>query len=140
MLRVIVAMCLLGQTHLVKDEALSEAVLRDYVAKQTSSQNQIRDHILALTPLGSTPDRVLKVLQEVLHKPSNGYKKDFFTSPPYHGADANEPEMYVAGCIGVRYKETSSWLGTGSATDVVWFFNPDAHLINVVVEDWNTGP
>jgi hypothetical protein len=64
-----------------------------------------------------------------------------FTSPPYHGAYANEPLTYVAGCIGVRYKETSSWLGlAGSHTDVVWFFNPDAHLINVVVEDWNTGP
>jgi hypothetical protein len=66
----------------------------------------------------------------VLHK-SASYKKSYF----------DDYLTYIAGSIGVRYKEESSWLWlTGTKTDVVWYFNTHDELVNVIVEDWNTGP
>jgi hypothetical protein len=132
MIHAVLVACLLGQArpHLVKDEAASEAVFSDHVAHQTAEQNKIRDHILSLSPLGSSPDQVLKVVRDVLHK-SGGYKKDYFDGYL----------TYIAGSIGVRYKEESSWLWlTGTDTDVVWYFNAHDQLVNVIVQDWNTGP
>jgi hypothetical protein len=122
--------CLLGQAHLVKDEGASETIFRYHVEHQTAAQNKIRDYILTLTPLGSPPDRVLKAVRDVLHK-SASYKKSYF----------DDYLTYIAGSIGVRYKEESSWLWlTGTKTDVVWYFNTHDELVNVIVEDWNTGP
>ena len=132
MIHAVLVAFLLGQVHphLVKDEAASEAVFGDHVAHQTAAQNKIRNHILALTPLGSSPGEVLKVVRDVLHK-SAGYKKDYFDGYL----------TYIAGSIGVRYNENSSWLWlTGTDTDVVWYFNTHDQLVNVVVNEWNTGP
>jgi hypothetical protein len=135
----------LGYVHTdYPSEAESEQMLRDYVVHQTPSQNKIRDHMLQLTPLGSTPQQVLKVITDVLHKTTYGYKKNYYTTAPQpyeNGAIPENRMIYVAGNIGIRYEESRSWFSpVGTNTDVVWYFDKNDHLFNVIVQNFNEGP
>jgi hypothetical protein len=117
----------------------SETSISHSVSMQTEAENKTRDYILTLTPLGSSPDKVLTVIQDVLHKHSHGYKKNYYTTgpePPYE-------EKYVAGNIGILldHDTDSSWLNwTATDTIVDWYFDDKDHLFNVTVTIHATGP
>ena len=115
----------------------SEAVISHYVSNQTKAENQIRDHLVELTPIGTSPEQTLKVITDVLHKSApRGYKRNYFTfgpeGPPYK-------EMYIAGNIGLVYDHEDGWFFVGTDTVVNWYFDDQDHLFNITVQTHAVG-
>ena len=113
----------------------SETVIGDYVAKQTAAENKVRDRLLGLTPIGSSPEQVLKVIADVLHKTSYGYKKNYFS-----GAPGSNENMYIAGNIGILYDHQDGLFMVGTDTAAEWYFDAQDRLFNIVVETHAVGP
>jgi hypothetical protein len=118
----------------------SEQLLNAAVVHQSSSELRLRNRLLKLTPLGSSPQRVHHVITDALHKPAAKYAKNYYTAEtsavdPKH----SDNEMYVAGSIGIRYDEKMYWWMTGTDTDVTWYFDDHDRLINIIGWEHNTG-
>ena len=118
-----------------------EQLIQEATSHQNPSELKVRDRLLKLTPLGSSPELVQHVIVDILHKPYNGYKKDFKTGrtlalDPIHPNDL----FYVVGIIGLRYSETTSIWMTGTATDALWYFDDHNKLLNIVVWEHPQGP
>jgi len=97
--------------------------LRQSIADASPSELALHDHLLELTPVGSSPEQVRNAIISRLHKSPSSYTKNYFTN-----------NHYVVGSVGLRYAETPSWLlVTGTDTDVTWYFDGEDKLINIVV-------
>jgi hypothetical protein len=118
-------------------EAYSPAgpIINRAVSRENPSERKLRDRLLKLTPLRSSPQQVLHVIADVLHKKTVGsYQKNFVSN--YY----NWGEMYVTGNIGILYDEKMSPWMTGTDTLVDWWFDEHNRLINVTVHESATGP
>jgi hypothetical protein len=110
-------------------------VINRAVSRENPSERKLRDRLLKLTPVGSSPPLVLHVIADVLHKTTvRGYQTNFVSN--YY----NWGEMYVPGNIGILYDEKMSVWMTGTDTLVDWWFDEHNRLTNVTVHESATGP
>jgi hypothetical protein len=107
------------------------------VSKETRSESRIRDHVLKLTPIGSTPAETIRVIAKKF--PDSivpAFKKNFYTSSPAPPYDL----IYVEGCVGIN-TEDRGWFGLFSTTyQIVWYFDQADDLFNVTVKEILLGP
>ena len=117
-------------------QAETEKVLNKYVQCQAEDENQSRNSILKLTPIGSSPDQVLGIIQDTLHGfCSRGYKKNFYTRAPM----APYKYIYLAGNILAVVAHDDSKQGFREDIVANWYFDANDHLINVTVKRQPTG-
>jgi hypothetical protein len=128
---------LLCVAHAHRHETYSPAgpIIDRAVSRENPSESKLRDELLKLTPMGSSPQQVLHVIADVLHKKSGGGYKTNYVSNYY-----NWGQMYVTGNIGILYDEKMSRWMTGTDTLVDWWFDEHDLLMNVTVHESATGP
>jgi hypothetical protein len=114
------------------DETFTQTQINAYVLRQSGFENQIRNRILKLTPLGTSPAKTLAVIKYTLGESTPpGYKKNYYTFSP-------EPPnrlIYIPGSLGILYERSSWWASLfGDKYIVVWYFDDQDRLFNVTVQ------
>jgi hypothetical protein len=115
----------------------SENQIHELVLHETSAESRLREHILKLTPMGTSPAQTLKVIAREYPKSAvSGPKKNFYMLSP----DSSQGLLYITECIGINI-DSASWFGLVATRQmVIWYFDQRDDLFNVTVHQSFVGP
>ena len=117
--------------------ALAENQIHESVLKESRSESRTRDHILALTPIGTSPTETFKAIsREFPGTVPWGYKQHLYMASP----EPPHARIYIHGCIGLDL-DSRGWLDLVMTRKmIVWYFDAEDLLFNVTVHEGLIGP